>query len=304
MICFSCGKYGHFTEDCGEKNLKETGTAKTVANNAPVVANEKNIRVAETGGNKFGPWMVVSRKDKPRNYAGKNFSHGTGEEQPNVHPSNSRFVVLALQDTGDNEHEHVATDSQDKETSHADPKQSRKNYVLQPHALEFKRRHSTRIPSKFTNKGKSPIAAKDTINSKLAMHPKTNTQNHVANPNVATTSAMPLDTQPSPMMIPHHAPTTLDPLRHTTIIFHNPNNKPIDTHELDGAAIQMSRGTKGRSLPYLGDPPDLHGGDMDLEMEADPNYVEDEDDEDTTEGEDSFVEDTPMSKEDKIHGSS
>ncbi|KAK9195918.1 hypothetical protein WN943_004046 [Citrus x changshan-huyou] len=155
--------------------------------------------------------------------------------------------------------------------------------------------HSTRIPSKFTDKGKYPIAAKDTRNSKLAMHPKTDTQNHVVNPNVAATSAMPLDTQTSPMMIPQHAPTTLDPLRHTTIIFHNPNNKPIDTHELDDAAIQMSRGTKGRSLPCLGDPPDLHSGDMDLEMEADPNYVEDEEDEDTTEGEDSFVEDTPMS---------
>ncbi|KAH9770764.1 putative ribonuclease H protein [Citrus sinensis] len=245
MICFSCGKYGHFTEDCGEKILKETGTTKTVANNAPVVVNEKNIRGAETGGNKFGPWMIVSRKDKPRNYAGNNFSHGTGEEQPNVHPSNSRFVVLASQDTGDNEHEHVATDSQDKETSHANPKQSRKNYVLQPHALEFKRRHSTRIPSKFTNKGKSPISQR------------------------------------------HHK-------QHTTIIFHNPNNNPIDTHELDGAAIQMSRGTKGLSLPYLGDPPDLYGGDTDLKMEADPNYVEDEDDEDTTEGEESFVEDTPM----------
>ncbi|XP_024042110.1 uncharacterized protein LOC112099209 [Citrus clementina] len=304
MICFSCGKYGHFTEDCGEKNLKETGTAKAVANNAPVVANEKHTRVAETGGSKFGPWMVVSRKGKPRNYAGKNFSHGIGEEQSIVHQSNSRFAVLASQDKWDNENEHVATDSQGQETSHADPKQSRKNYVLQPHASEFKRRHSTRIPSKLADKGKSPIAAKDTKNSKLAMQPKTDTKNHVANPTVATTSAMPPDTQTSPMMIPQHAPTTLDPLRHKTIIFHNPNNKPIDTHELDDAAIQMSRGTKGRSLLCLGDPPDLHGGDMDLEMEADPNYVEDEEDDDTTEGEDSFVEDTPMSKEDAIHGSS
>ncbi|XP_024042019.1 uncharacterized protein LOC112099143 [Citrus clementina] len=281
-----------------------TGIVKSVANNAPVVANEKNIRAAEMGGNKFGPWMVVSRKGKTRNYAGKNFSHGTVEEHPNGQPSNSRFVVLASQDPGDNEHEYVATDTQGKETSHADPKQPHKNYVLQPHASEFKRRHSTRFPSKFTDKGKSLIAAKDTRNSKIAMHPKTNTQNHVVNPNVATTSAMPLDTQPSPMMIPHHAPTTLDPLMHTTISVHNPNNKLIDTHELDGDTIQMSREIKGRSLPFLGDPPDLHGGDTNLEMEADSNYVEDEDDAKTTAGEDSFVKDTQMNTEDRIHGSS
>ena len=65
----------------------------------------------------------------------------------------------------------------------------------------------------------------------------------------------------------------------------------------------MSREIKGRSLPFLGDPPDLHGGDTDLEIEADPNYVKDEDDAKTTAGEDSFVEDTPMNKEDRIHGS-
>ena len=73
---------------------------------------------------------------------------------------------------------------------------------------------------------------------------------------------------------------------------------------MDGATLQMSLGTNGRSLPYSGDPPDSHGGDADFEMEADPKYVEDNEDEDTTDGEDSFVEDTPMNKEDKIHGSS
>ncbi|KAK9191059.1 hypothetical protein WN943_019670 [Citrus x changshan-huyou] len=191
------------------------------------------------GGNKFGPWMVVSRIGKTGNYAGKNFSHGTVEEQPNGQPSNSRFAVLASQDPGDNEHEYVATDTQGKETSHADPKQPHKNYVLQPHASEFK--------------------------------------------------PMPLDTQPSPMMIPHHAPTTLNPLMHTSISVHNPNNKLIDTHELDGDTIQMSREIKGRSLPFLGDPPDLHGGDTNLEMEADPNYVEDEDDAKTTADVESFL---------------
>ena len=106
------------------------------------------------------------------------------------------------------------------------------------------------------------------------------------------------------MMIPHHAPTTLDPLKHTTIVIHNPSNKPIDTYEMDDATLQISLGTKGRSLPYSGDLPDLHGGDADLEMEADSNYVEDEEDEDTIDGENSFVEDTPMNKEDMIHGSS
>ncbi|KAK9185313.1 hypothetical protein WN943_025669 [Citrus x changshan-huyou] len=304
MICFSCGKYGHFTEECGEKNMMETGTVKIVANNAPVVANEKNNKVAETGGNKFGPWMVVSRKGKPRNYAGKNFSHGTVEEQSIVHQSKSHFAVLASQDPEDNEHEHVATDIQEKETSHADPKQSRKHFALQPHAPEFKRRHSTRISSKIADNGKSPTAAKDTRNSKIAVHPKTNIQNHVASPNVATMSAMPLETQPSPMMILHHASTTLDPLKHTTIVFHNPTYKPIDPNEMDGAKLHLSSlGTKGNNFPYSGDPPNLHSGDTDLEMEANPNYVEDEEDEDTTDGEDSFVEDTPMNKEDRIHGS-
>ena len=132
MIYFSCGKYGHFTEDCGEKNMVETGTVKIVENNIQVVANEKNNRVAETGGNKFGPWMVVSRKSKQRNYASKNFSHGTVEEQSIVHQSKSRFVVLPSQDPGDNEHEHVATNTQEKETNHEDPKQPRKHYAFQP----------------------------------------------------------------------------------------------------------------------------------------------------------------------------
>ncbi|KDO36830.1 hypothetical protein CISIN_1g043843mg, partial [Citrus sinensis] len=62
MICFSFGKYGHVTEDCGEKNMVATGTVNPVENNASVGANEKNnetnTRVAETGGNKFGPWMI------------------------------------------------------------------------------------------------------------------------------------------------------------------------------------------------------------------------------------------------------
>ncbi|KAK9222275.1 hypothetical protein WN944_010710 [Citrus x changshan-huyou] len=285
--------------------MVEIGTVKIVENNAQVVANEKNNRVVETRGNKFGPWMVVSRKSKPRNYASKNVSHGTVEEQPIVHQSKSRFVALASQDPGDNEHEHVATDTQEKETNHADPKQPRKHYALQPYAPKLKRRHSTRISSKIVDKGKSPTAAKDTRNNKITMHPNSNTQNHVASPNVATTLAMPLENQPSPMIAPHHVPTTLDPLKHTTIVFHNPRNKPIDTHDMDGAKLHYSSlGTKGRSLPYSGDPPDLHGGDTDIKMEANPTYEEDEEDEETTDGEDSFVEDTPMNKEDKIHGSS
>ena len=73
---------------------------------------------------------------------------------------------------------------------------------------------------------------------------------------------------------------------------------------MDGAKLYYSSlGTKGRSLSYLADPPDLHGGDTDLEMEADPTYVEDKEDKDITDGEDSFVEDMPMNKEDTIHGS-
>ena len=85
-----------------------------------------------------------------------------------------------------------------------------------------------------------------------------------------------------------------------TIVFHNPRNKPIGTQEMDGANLHHSSlGTKGQPLPHSGDPPDLHGGDTDLKKEADPTYVEDED---TTDGEDYFVEDTPMNKEDMIHG--
>ncbi|KAK9205958.1 hypothetical protein WN943_016229 [Citrus x changshan-huyou] len=134
-----------------------------VENNVPMVANEKNNRVAETGGNKFGTWMVVSRKSKPRNYVGKNFSHGTVEEQLIVYHSKSHFDVLASQDPGDNEHQYVATETQEKETSHADPKQPRKHYALQPYAPEFKHRHSTRISSKIADKGKSSTATKETI---------------------------------------------------------------------------------------------------------------------------------------------
>ncbi|KAK9175332.1 hypothetical protein WN944_027338 [Citrus x changshan-huyou] len=69
IICFSYGKYGYVIEDCGEKNMVATSTINLVENNAPVGANEKNnetnTRVAETRGNKFGPWMVVSCKNKP-----------------------------------------------------------------------------------------------------------------------------------------------------------------------------------------------------------------------------------------------
>lgn len=134
MICFSFGKYGHVTEDCGEKNMVATGTVNPVENNASVGANEKNnetnTRVAETGGNKFGPWMIVSRKNKPRNYFGKNYSHGAIEDQPFVHQSKSRFVVLASQDPGDNKPQNVATDIHEKGTSHADRKHPSKHYAL------------------------------------------------------------------------------------------------------------------------------------------------------------------------------
>ncbi|KAK9205957.1 hypothetical protein WN943_016228 [Citrus x changshan-huyou] len=115
---------------------------------------------------------------------------------------------------------------------------------------------------------------------------------------------MPLEPQPNTMINPYHVPTTLDPLKHTIIVFHNPSNKPIGIQEMDGVNLHYSSlGTKGQPLAYSGDPPYLHGGDTDLEMEADLTYVEDEKDEDTTDGEGSFMEDTPMNKEDMTHGS-
>ncbi|KAK9175331.1 hypothetical protein WN944_027337 [Citrus x changshan-huyou] len=109
------------------------------------------------------------------------------------------------------------------------------------------------------------------------------------------------------MMNPHYVPTTLDPLKHTTIVFYNPSNKPIDTQEMDGVNLHHSDlRAKGHTLPYSGDPLDLYGGNMDLEMEDDESdltYVEDEEDDATTDGEDSFVEDTPMNEEDGTHES-
>ncbi|MFQ6660822.1 hypothetical protein Gotur_029203 [Gossypium turneri] len=72
VVCFSCGRYGHFKENCGQaKEILENSARK---NTTPENGIPETEPAVET--DPFGPWMLVERKMRkpskdPRNF-GKN----------------------------------------------------------------------------------------------------------------------------------------------------------------------------------------------------------------------------------------
>lgn len=64
-ICFECGKYGHLSSSCSENKSNEnlSGVDKVQAENNLGTRAAPPQSTHSSGNPKFGPWMVVSRKD-------------------------------------------------------------------------------------------------------------------------------------------------------------------------------------------------------------------------------------------------
>ncbi|KDO39313.1 hypothetical protein CISIN_1g037277mg, partial [Citrus sinensis] len=70
IICFNCGIYGHKNDDCPQsntlKNLTES-CENNVAEDNPNGGGEEKSSSSEVPVNpSFGPWMIVSRKERGR----------------------------------------------------------------------------------------------------------------------------------------------------------------------------------------------------------------------------------------------
>ena len=69
IICYQSGKYGHNSIVCPSKQKMNEANNVTSKNTIPVhTAGEKDGAVAMNTKNseKFGPWMIVARKGKPK----------------------------------------------------------------------------------------------------------------------------------------------------------------------------------------------------------------------------------------------
>ncbi|KAH9669745.1 hypothetical protein KPL70_021920 [Citrus sinensis] len=94
MICFCCGKFGHYQDACPDGGTTHVEAAQPTS--CPVAANQ-NI-VVEEGSNqnesKFGSWMVVTRKPRPRRSTERVSSKVWVQDQQGLNVRVSRFDVL------------------------------------------------------------------------------------------------------------------------------------------------------------------------------------------------------------------
>ncbi|XP_040957655.1 uncharacterized protein [Gossypium hirsutum] len=86
VVCFSCGRYGHFKENCGQaKEILENSARK---NTTPENGIPETEPAVET--DPFGPWMLVERKMRKPSKDPRNFGKNSTTEEV----LGSRFQAL------------------------------------------------------------------------------------------------------------------------------------------------------------------------------------------------------------------
>ena len=107
IICFNCGIYGHKNDDCPQsntlKNLTES-CENNVAEDNPNGGGEEKSSSSEVPVNpSFGPWMIVSRKERGRVSKGGGYTKNFSRFRDGKSKGGSRFEVLEKEETEERE---------------------------------------------------------------------------------------------------------------------------------------------------------------------------------------------------------
>lgn len=234
IICYQCGKYGHTSITCPAKqaaNGVRTECSESVPT-ANVTADKDGVSVmVENIGEKFGPWMIVARRGKPKVVVDKENITDSERNQRFIYSSASRFAALI-----DEQDTNTATDCAVQNPSTVPPQQpansiadhfhNRRNHPLKTLSTLKPHNHL----SKAKQVAKSPLSRPKQQNPKTAtsMHanirpniPKDHsTKNNVPSPN-SLGHLLSLPVEPSFIL------TTLDPHKHTAVTFPMPNHEIV-----------------------------------------------------------------------------
>ena len=98
VICYQCGKYGHNSIGCPSKQTMNKANNDTSENIIPAnMTGDKDdgVDMHTKNSEKFGPWMMVSRRGKPKFVVEKENIVAAERNQGNNIPVTSRFDVLS-----------------------------------------------------------------------------------------------------------------------------------------------------------------------------------------------------------------
>ncbi|KAH9767310.1 DUF4283 domain-containing protein [Citrus sinensis] len=210
IICYQCGKYGHTSITCPEKQAANGDRAECSESfpTANVTADKDGVSViAKNNGEKFGPWMIMARRGKPKVVVDKENITDSERNQRFNYSSASRFAALI------DEHDtNTATE-------------------FANHPLKTL---STLKPHNHLSKAKQ--VAKSQLSRPKQQNPKPSTSMHAnLRPNIpkdhSTKNNVP---SPNPLGHPLSLPvepsfilTTLDPHKHTAVTFPMPNHEIV-----------------------------------------------------------------------------
>ncbi|KAK9204988.1 hypothetical protein WN943_015254 [Citrus x changshan-huyou] len=246
---------------------------------------------------KFGPWMVVARKGKPRVEKESNSNQATEQVFWGQYGKESRFNILANLGEGESNHE-------EKQDAHMERTHRDSNTINSSPTLSSKSKPTRR---KDAHKSAKPTEPRH-MGTSTGLHAITHTKENTApqspfhtHASRGVTNLHANHASPNPLPLPVYVPTSLNPLHHSAISFstdyataHLPC---VDVHPKTSNG-QNSAGGHITLSELDGDPPNLTGLAANMDMEGDANdsdYVAtSEDGADSSEGDVSLVEETAM----------
>ncbi|KAK9232422.1 hypothetical protein WN943_022668 [Citrus x changshan-huyou] len=298
VICFHCGKYGRYKEGCSDR--ENNGPTEV---DVPIPVDPAEQQWMSKAGHdsrnepKFGPWMVVARKGKPRVEKESNSNQATEHVFRGKYMKESRFNILANLDEEESNHEekqeaHMEQTHRDINTFNSSPTWSPKN-----RPIRRKNVHQSANPTEPGHMGTSNRLHATTLTKENTI-PQSPIHTHGSR---GFTNLHASHASPNPLPLPMYVPTSLNPFHHSAISFYTDNAtaplpivdvypKTSNGHNSAGGHIPLSE--------LNGDPLNPKGlaANMDMENDAnDSDYVAtSEDGADSSEGDVSLVEETAM----------
>ncbi|KAH9791596.1 putative ribonuclease H protein [Citrus sinensis] len=298
VICFYYGKYDHYKENCSDR--EDNGPTE---DDVPIPGGPEEQQWMSKAGNdsrnepKFGPWMVVARKGKPRVEKESNSNQATEQVFRGQYGKESRFNILANLGEGESNHEekqdaHMERTHRDNNTINSSPTLSSKSKLIRR-----KDAHKSATPTEPGHMGTS-TGLHAITHTKEYTAPQSPFHTHVSR---GVTNLHANHASPKPLLMHVYVPTSLNPLHHLAISF----STDYATAHLPCADVhpktsngQNSAGGHLTLSELDGDPPNLTGLAANMDMEDDANdsdYVAtSEDRADSSEGDVSLVEETAM----------
>ncbi|XP_024046752.1 uncharacterized protein LOC112101069 [Citrus clementina] len=236
IICYQCGKYGHNSIVCQSKqkmNEANNGYSENIIPTNTAGEKDSAVDMNTEKSEKFGPWMIVARKGKPKFVVEKENTTAAERNQRSNIPVITRFDALA-EDLNTNNTMEIAVTTPNLEPLQQQPKSitdhfhNRKNLPLKnPSTLKPQ---NQLFKGKQVAKSQHSVLKQKSTTASTSMHANirpTNTRN------LPSISNVPI---PNPSSILPSLPrelnstltfTTLDPQNHTAITFSRKTNKTV-----------------------------------------------------------------------------